>query len=418
MKRWRLSIGISLVLLLVASLIGPLLVTGCTPGAGPEEPTPTEEPGKEVYHLVYETIYPPREPGTDMLGVACYDWIADLEAASDGRIKVDPYFANQLVPMTEAFIALSQEGTLDLLFAGSYWEGVMPEQDWGLMAFINAGEDYVTYLYGETEFGKLYEEACNDANAHHVFPATVGGELFWSTKPFYSIEDLKGTLCCPASQGHNWCYEAVGMVPVPIVGAEIYTGLQRGTVDAVLYPQYSGWKFHYDEVTDYLLQPPWHDPIEIMTWMNLDKYNNMPDDLRDIFDEVTNEYKAYILPNGSKHFAAMSYFWNEQLGMETIYWPQEEVDELRNTMIEKAWPKWGEQSPRCKQMMDIAITTMKSWKDINPEAWEEYTTRFSSDEAYKEWATRLCDPGCLSEWKAKYIAPDYQGPPEGWEPLS
>ena len=38
MKRWRLSIGISLVLVLVASLTASLLVTGCAPGAGPEEP--------------------------------------------------------------------------------------------------------------------------------------------------------------------------------------------------------------------------------------------------------------------------------------------------------------------------------------------------------------------------------------------
>lgn len=121
----------------------------------------------------------------------------------------------------------------------------------------------------------------------------------WLTKPIETLDDLKAmkTRSLPV---YDAILKGLGVPTAVIPFGDIYTALERGTVDAACYPYHDVITFGWEKVVKYRLDPPFWRVAECPYLMNLQSYEALPEDLRKILmdnviqleKDVTSMYDA------------------------------------------------------------------------------------------------------------------------------
>ena len=121
------------------------------------------------------------------------------------------------------------------------------------------------------------------------------GMLFTlSTKPVEDCKDLEGMKV--RAEG-SWAtyYDMLGARGTFIPGTEAYMGLKLGTIDASQWDVSAivGLKWH--EVAPYWLIGGQNDVVPGQILMNMDTWNSLPDDLKQVMREVAEQYYHELL---------------------------------------------------------------------------------------------------------------------------
>jgi TRAP-type mannitol/chloroaromatic compound transport system substrate-binding protein len=204
------------------------------------------------------TTWPPNFP---IIGEAC-NRLADLvESLSNSRIKIRVYGGGELVPSLEAFDAV-KNGVAEI-GSGSpyYWAGKIPAaQFFSTVPFgMNAQQMNAWILVGEGY--NLWKEVYQ---THNLIPfpggntgVQMGG---WFNKPIESVSDLKSLkMRIPGIGGK--VLEKAGGTPVLLAGGELYTGLERGIIDATEWlGPFHDQSMGFQDIAKYYYAPGWHEP--------------------------------------------------------------------------------------------------------------------------------------------------------------
>ncbi len=278
---------IPLALLLAMSLVA----MGC-PAPAPT-PTPAVTPAP-VIKLICSINHKDGTP----VGLTTKFWAEELEARTDGRVKVHIFYAAVLMSHTEALEG-TRIGTVDVAYiSDSYYSSELPLSSLikGLLSIWSLGISDVLAMAVRTPedfVRELLEEEYARSGVITVFRGPGVSYNLFSPKPLSSVADLKGVKIRALDAFYYELFTQAEAVPVNVPSAEQYEALQRGTIDAVPY-NYNGViarKVH--EVTSYA----W--PIYLTfggvgpTIMNLDTWNAMPADIQQISKDLWPEVKAY-----------------------------------------------------------------------------------------------------------------------------
>jgi len=135
----------------------------------------------------------------------------------------------------------------------------------------------------------------------------------------------------------------LGCVPVEVEFGEVYTAIERGTIDGwtFQFPGVSGFGWH--EVTKYWIDHPFYMQ-DIITIMNLDKWNSLPKHLQDLVMEaqmqVERDYPAiYAQYEANERQKLM------EAGMEPLTFSPADAEWYVKTAYEAAWAKEIEKHP-------------------------------------------------------------------------
>lgn len=209
-----------------------------------------------------------------------------IERASAGRLKIKIYGGGELVPAFEVFDAVSR-GAVEMGHGASYYHRgkVDAAQFFTAMPFgLNRAEleGWLYYGGGLELWRELYEPfnlmpfPCGNTGVQ------MGG---WFNKEINSIEDLKGLKMRIPGMGGEVLRRAGG-TPVILPGAEIFTSLQTGAIDA------TEWVGPYNDVTiglhkaaKYYYYPGWQEPgpgLECI--INRTAWDSLPADLQAIVE--------------------------------------------------------------------------------------------------------------------------------------
>ncbi|MBA7592624.1 Solute-binding protein [subsurface metagenome] len=113
--------------------------------------------------------------------------------------------------------------------------------------------------------------------------------------PVRTLEDLEGlTIRAPGLCGE--IIAALGATPVPTPMPEVYEAISKGEIDGEQSNFETLFAFKFAEVVKYetsIWQISFPYPFYVV--MNEDSYNNLPDDIRAIFDTLVGEYKERSL---------------------------------------------------------------------------------------------------------------------------
>ncbi len=258
------------------------LITGCSDQkAASVEVTSTETTKTYKWKLV--TTWPANFP---VFQEGVERFAEDVKTMSNGRLNIQVFAGGQLIPPLGVFDAVTQGSAEMGHGAAYYWSGKIPAaQFMTTVPFGMTATGVNAWMYGG-DGQKLWDEIYAPFNLK-AFPmantsAQMGG---WFNKKINSTADLKGLKMRIPGLGGKVLSKAGGN-PVLMAGGEIYTALERNTIDATEWVgPYHDLRLGLQRAAKYYYFPGWHEPgptLELL--INLDAWNSLPADLQKLIE--------------------------------------------------------------------------------------------------------------------------------------
>ena len=271
----------------------------------------------DVIRLKVANYFPPPANQSKLMDAFC----KDLEARTNGRVKVDYFAGGSLLKSTAMFDGVVN-GIADIGYSHVYYTaGRMPVTETtglplGYPSAWVAGHvmnDFYQKVQPK-EFDKVRVLWLNSST-----PSAIA-----SKKPIRKLEDLKGlTIRAPGLSGD--IMKALGGTPAPTPMMEVYDAISKGVIDGEASNFETLVAFKFAEVVNYSTSI-WQItyPFPFYCVMNKKTYDKLPPDIRTIFDELVGEYKErFILMWNSVDFNGKAF--GEKKGVEFIDLPPEEL---------------------------------------------------------------------------------------------
>ncbi len=231
--------------------------------------------------LKLATSWPAHFP---IMGTGVEKFAKKVHDISGGSLEIKIYPKNILVPALAVFDATSR-GQIDAFHSGPYyWKGKNPAFSLfsGAPLRMAASELYCWMNYGGGY--ELWRELYARYNLHPFIGGNTGVQMGgWFRKPIDSLEDLKGLkMRIPGLGGEVMA--KLGVNPVLLPAGEIYTALERGTIDATEWVGPAlDIRMGFYKVAKYYYTG-WHEPGSILE-LTFNKGR---------FDKLSEEHKAII----------------------------------------------------------------------------------------------------------------------------
>jgi TRAP-type mannitol/chloroaromatic compound transport system substrate-binding protein len=319
-------------------LLSAALLAGCQSQSESTTTETTQDAESQVaqtkiYNWKMVTTWSPNFPvfqeGVEMFA-------QDLAIMSNNRLKVQVFAGGELVPALQTFDAVAQ-GTVQMGHgAAYYWSGKVPAAQfmsavpYGLTA---SGMNAWFYQAGGLE---LWREMYQPFNVVPYPAGNTGVQMGgWFNKKIESVADLRGLKMRIPGLGGKVLAKAGG-TPVLLAGGEIYTALERGTIDAV---EWVG-PFHDERLglyraARYYYYPGWHEPgttLELI--VNKQALESLPADLQKIIEISAMALNQWMYAQ----FEGLNIQSLRNLAakpnVEILPFPQEVLSELRRLTLE------------------------------------------------------------------------------------
>ncbi|KPV94652.1 Monocarboxylate 2-oxoacid-binding periplasmic protein precursor [Pseudoalteromonas sp. P1-9] len=339
---------------LITSIALAVGLSGCGQEQQTSNATTNTVEQQQSFKWKLVTSWPKNYPG---LGTAPERFAQNVEAMSNGRLKIKVYGAGELVPGFEVFDTVSS-GTAEMGHSAAYyWKGKIPAaQFFTAIPFGMNAQEVNGWLHhgGGMELWKeLYEP-------YNLIPAAGGNTgvqmAGWFKKEVNSVEDLKGLkMRIPGLGGE--VLEKLGGVPLSLTGGEIFTALQTGAIDATEWVgPYNDLAFGLNKAAEFYYYSGWHEPGANLEFLiNKEAYASLPSDLQaivtsamrtanqDMLDEYTARNNTALDQLKNKHNVKLRKFSPEV--MQALKAATMEVisEQARNDeAVAKVWRSYSE----------------------------------------------------------------------------
>ena len=248
----------------------------------------------QTYAWKMVTTWPPNFP---ILGEACNLFAELVNQMSNGRMEIKVYGGGELVPPLEIFDYVRTGGAEIGHGAGYYWAGKLPAAQFFATVPFGMNAQQVNAWIDHGGGRELWEALYADYN---LIPATGGNTGVqmggWFNREINSISDFQGLkMRIPGLAGQ--VLEKAGGSPVLLAGGEIYTGLERGVIDATEWlGPFHDYLMGFHEIAKYYYNPGWHEPgtaLEVL--FNREKFNALPNDLQAILNVASGYINGWVL---------------------------------------------------------------------------------------------------------------------------
>ncbi len=240
-------------------------------------------------------------PNFPIFGDTTKRFAETVETMSDGRLKVRIDSANKHKAPLGVF-DMVKAGQYDMGHSASYyWKGKVPETlFFTSMPFgMNAMEQYAWFYHGGGM--ELMQEVYEPHNMLSFPGGNTGVQMGgWFRKEIKSLDDLKGLkMRIPGFAGE--VFAEVGVNPTNIAPGELYTALERNTIDAVEWVGPAlDLRLGFQQIADYYYTG-WHEPAtELQFLVNKRVWDKLPADLQEIM-RVAMRTASYDMLVHSQH---------------------------------------------------------------------------------------------------------------------
>ena len=294
------------------------------------------------------------------------EWFAqEVKKLSGGTLIVKVYPKNILVPALAVFDAASG-GQIDGFHSGPYyWKGKNPA--FALFSGLPLGMN-ATELVCWMEYGggyKLWRELYARYNLYPFMGGNTGVQMGgWFRKPIKSLADLKGLkMRIPGLGGEVMA--RLGVNPILLPAGEIYTALERGTIDATEWVGPAlDISMGFYKVAPYYYTG-WHEPGSVLE-LTFNKAR---------FDRLCEEHKAIIATTAKAMNTRMYHEFMDQnaralkqlqqKGIHVRHFPQTVTEAAKKAVAEVV----AEQSKQSADFKRVYASMAEYYKLIRP--WDD-----------------------------------------------
>jgi TRAP-type C4-dicarboxylate transport system substrate-binding protein len=291
---------------------------------------------KAEYKLLFATYS--SEKGFGSAGLRAFG--EALEQKTNGRVEVE-YSYSQALGKIPQYYDLLVNGTADVVFYSPYQTtGMFPLSEVATLPFIIPTSQIGSQAFAEVYRAGLLDERVYKETKTLFVCGDQGTNLRNSQRPVTELADCANMkIMIPGGELFSARAAAMGVVPVVITGTDVYPALEKGTIVG----QLTGWaplmQFKWCEVTSFATEPliggsPW------IVGMNWDSYNKLPEDIRQIIDEMaqSDEYMM-AAADGTQGLNETSRDCFISKGGQVTEWSAAALEQMGKNMA-PVWEKW------------------------------------------------------------------------------
>lgn len=293
-------------------------------------------------------------------------WCNSIKEKTGGELEFKPYAAKEIVGDFELLDGV-KNGVLEAMnsfcvywvgkipataFLSSYLMGLRYPHEWDIFFYSKGGVKMAREVYAKQ--GLFWV-----GRVHH------GPNIVHSKKPIRTIEDFKGLkLRVPGGMIAEG-FAAIGARTTLLPGGEVFSALEKGTVDAADYTGPAvNWDLGFQQVTNYIwLGPPGlesiYQPVDLMDLVvNMNVWNKLSSKMK---LWVENEVEAY----SALHFGAIQKAdmetWPkfEKAGTKINRLPAEDLEKFQRVAV-PIWFKWANKDKDAARMFKAQLDIMES----------------------------------------------------------
>lgn len=298
----------------------------------------------------------------------------DVREMSNGRLDVQVYAGGELVPALQVFDAVSQ-GQIEMGHGSPYyWAGKIPEaQFFSSVPFGMTAKGMNAWLYNGGGL-ELWNEIYKPFNLTAFPMGNTGVQMGgWFNKQINSLEDIKGLRMRIPGLGSK-VFKRAGGNPVLMAGGEIYTALERGTIDATEWvAPFHDMRLGLNRAANFYYYPGWHEPGTVFELMiNTSKWALLPADLQKIVEVTAAATSEWIYAQMEFHNqAALSELKTKQ-NVQILEFPEEVLSELKR-LTKETLDEEAMANPKFKQVYDAYENfraNYQGWDELSEEAYQ------------------------------------------------
>ena len=232
----------------------------------------------------------------DLLFGAAEQFAARVSEITAGRFQIIVSPAGEIASGLQALDAV-QDGRAELCHtSANYFVGKDPAFSFasGLPFGPNARQQAAWFAQGGG--GNLFNEFCKAFNLKAIACGSTGARMGgWFRREIKSVADLNGLKFRIGGIGAQ-ILSKLGVVPQAIAGADIYSALERGSVDAAdwLNP-YDDEKLGLNKVAPVYHYPGWWEGgAQLQLFVDLEKWNALSPDFQAAFEAAANSAGSWM----------------------------------------------------------------------------------------------------------------------------
>lgn len=351
---------------------GALLVGACGSSESETNST-TDSTQQQHFKWKMATTWPRNLPG---VGTGAQRLVDNIRAMSNGRLDITLYSSGEIVPAFEIFDSVSS-GTIEMGHgAAYYWKGkTAASQFFGSVPFGMTASETSSWLYyggGLELWNEVYEPFGLQAFPAGNTGVQMGG---WYNREITSIDDIEGLKVRMPGLGGEVMRRA-GATVQNIPGAEIFTALSTGTIDATEWiGPWNDLAIGLYQAATYYYYPGWQEPGSTLECLiNKEAFSQLPEDLQAIVRfacqaihiDVPSEYTA-------RNQQALDTLVNEH-GVQLRQFPESVLARLKS-ISQEVLLEIAEGDPVSRKVYDSYFGFMqqvKQWTEKSEEVYLNY----------------------------------------------
>ncbi|ADE16786.1 TRAP dicarboxylate transporter- DctP subunit [Nitrosococcus halophilus Nc 4] len=339
---------------------------------GSEPPSTTiEGPSNQIIRWRMVTTWP---PGFPVLQEGAERFAKNIEAMSGGRLRIKVFAGGELIPPLETFEAVSQGAVHMGHGSAYYWAGRIPAaQFFSTVPFGMTAKGMNTWLYDGGGL-KMWREIYVPFNVVPFPLGNTGVQMGgWFNKKIESAEDLKGLKMRIPGLGGK-VFAKAGGNPVLLAGAEVYTALERNTIDATEWiAPFHDQRLGLNRAAQYYYYPGWHEPGTVLELIvNKEAWESLPKDLQAIISVAAQAENLQMSSEMEAKNAQALEELQEQSHTKLLAFPEDVLAKLRR-LTQQTLNEQAADDPQFKRVYE-AYTAFRqkfdAWEAISEQAYQ------------------------------------------------
>jgi TRAP-type mannitol/chloroaromatic compound transport system substrate-binding protein len=229
--------------------------------------------------------------GLDTLWGGAERLAARVEQLTEGRFRIRPYAAGEIVPSLQVLDA-AQQGTVQVGHTASYYYTGKNEAlafDTGVPFGLTSRQQTAWLLHGGGL--ELMRELFADFNLVPFLAGNTGAQMGgWFRREIRTVAELRGLRMRIPGLGAQ-VMSRLGVTVQVLGGAEIFPALERGAIDATEWVgPYDDEKLGFHRVARYYYYPGWWEPGPSLSFLvNRSAWDALPSSYQHAFETATVE---------------------------------------------------------------------------------------------------------------------------------
>ncbi|HFD92656.1 MAG TPA: TRAP transporter substrate-binding protein [Gammaproteobacteria bacterium] len=296
-------------------------------GAGIGAATSARAAGKR-FRWKMVTTWPPNFP---IFQDGVKRFAKEVRRMTRGALTIQVFAGGELIPPLQSFDAVSQ-GTVEMGHGSAYyWAGKIPAaQFFTAVPFGLNAQGMNAWLYGGGGLD-LWREVYAP---HKLVPFPMGNTGVqmggWFRKKIETVGDLKGIKMRIPGLGGKVIAKA-GVNPVLLPAGEIYTALERGTIDATEWVgPYHDLRLGLYRAAKYYYYPGWHEPGPTLEMIiNKAAWEALPRELQLVVENAAMASNLWMLSEFEARNLEALQTLKEKYHVQVIEFPAPVLAELK-----------------------------------------------------------------------------------------